>query len=110
MEKWKEVAPSASDLKQFVRCNRCKHVHLFGDRLCKKDPKRIGRDIVCPKCECKVHIAFTIEDYKKAVAKESKHYQFLKACNGQFDEETIRLFYVNGTSPTEACNAMLDAV
>lgn len=110
MKTWKETAPSASDVNKFVRCNRCRNVHTCGDRLCKPNYKRGGRDIVCPKCEGRVHIAYTFDEYKKAVARESKHYQALKPYSGHFNEDMLRLFYENGTSPTGACNGMLDAV
>lgn len=106
MKTWKETAPNASDVNKFVRCNRCKNVHTCGERLCKPDYKRGGSDIVCPKCECKVHIAFTFNDYKKAVKKESNHYQLLKG--EDFNEAFLKAAYDKGQSPTECCNSMVE--
>ena len=50
------------------------------------------------------------EAYKKAVAKESKHYDFLKKNNGVFNEGFLLAAFDSGQTPTECCNSMTEVV
>lgn len=49
--------PSNSNNNELVKCNRCKNIHKFSERLLKPDRKEPYKThIVCPKCECTITI------------------------------------------------------
>lgn len=48
----------------------------------------------------------TFENFKKAVANESKHYPSLKKLNGQFSEKYLKMGFEQKMSAREFCNSM----
>ena len=51
-------SPSRSDLKNVVKCTRCKNKHTIGERVCKRsDPVYLIWIEVCPRCACKSYYA-----------------------------------------------------
>lgn len=50
----------------------------------------------------------TFENFKKAVANESKHYSCLRPLNGIFNERYLKMGFEKKMSARQFCNAMTE--
>jgi hypothetical protein len=50
----------------------------------------------------------TFENFKTAVANESKHYPSLKKLNGQFNEKYLKMGFEQKMSARQFCNSMTE--
>lgn len=50
----------------------------------------------------------TFENFKKAVANESKHYPSLKKLNGQFNDNYLKAAFESKQTARECCNSMTE--
>ena len=48
------------------------------------------------------------EEFKFAVARQSRYYPFLKKNNGEFNEAFLKAAFYAGQSPRECCNSMTE--